>query len=93
MAKHVTSPLWGLNSIWTMNPESPVHGLNERLPGAIGDIAGHVTGLEGEAIVRPLYHGLGGVDLLGEARWRRLHINDDGVFHVDQVIEGTSKNW
>ena len=31
MAKHVTSPLWGLNSIWTMNPESPVHGLNERL--------------------------------------------------------------
>ena len=32
MAKHVTSPLWGLDSIWTMNPESPVHGLNERLP-------------------------------------------------------------
>ena len=31
MAKHVTSPLWGLDSIWTMNPESPVHGLNERL--------------------------------------------------------------
>ena len=25
------APLWGLDSIWTMNPESPVHGLSERL--------------------------------------------------------------
>ena len=58
----------------------------------LDDIAGHVTGLEGEAIVRPLYHGLGGVDLLGEARWRRLHINDDGVFHVDQVIETVAEH-
>ena len=42
MAKHVTSPLWGLNSIWTMNPESPVHGLNERLLSA-GAIIGSGT--------------------------------------------------
>ena len=25
------APLWGLDSIWTMNPESPVHGLSEQL--------------------------------------------------------------
>ena len=28
----LSAPLWGLDSIWTMNPESPVHGLSERLP-------------------------------------------------------------
>ena len=44
------APLWGLDSIWTMNPESPVHGLSERLPAAGVRVEARLDGREEIAI-------------------------------------------
>ncbi len=63
----------------------------EHLARAIGDIASDMLGLEGEALGHPLDHRLGGIHFLGEARRRRLDVEDDGSFHVDQVSASTSK--
>ncbi len=43
---------------------------SEHLAGAIGHIAGQVIGFEGKALFYPFDHGLGRVDLLGDARRR-----------------------
>ena len=45
-----------------------------------------MIGLEGKARFHAFDHGLGGIDFLGDARRCRLDIEDDGVFHIDQII-------
>jgi hypothetical protein len=52
---------------------------------SVGDIAGQAIGLEGKTPPHPFDHGLGGIDLLGNARRRRLDIEDDGVGFVPAV--------
>ena len=52
----------------------------------------HDGGLRAQAVLRPLDHGLGGFDLLGNACRRRLDIDDDGVRHVDQIVEAVAEH-
>jgi hypothetical protein len=53
-------------------PDQPA----EQLAGAVGDIAGHVAGFEIEALGSARDHGLGCLDLLGDPRRRRLHVDN-----------------
>jgi len=51
-----------------------------------------VLGLEAETLLGPFDHGLAGVHLFGDARRRRLDIDDDRLFHVDQIVEAVAEH-
>ena len=68
----------------------------EHLTRAIGDVAGDTIRFKAKSILRPIDHGLGGIDLLGDPCRRRLDIEDDSVLHVDQIVEAIDPppmNW
>ena len=64
----------------------------EHFSGAVGDIAGDMVGRQAKAVLRPRNHRLGHVHLFGDARRRRFDIDDDGVLHVDQIVQAVGKH-
>lgn len=64
----------------------------EHLACAVGDIGRDLVGLETEALLRPPDHGLGGIDFPGDPCRRRLDVDDDCFFGVDQIVEAAANH-
>ena len=75
-----------------MRFDAMVHQPAQHLARAVGDIAGNAIGLQSEALLRPTNHGLGRIDLLGDARRRCLDIEDNGVFNIDEIIDAVAEH-
>lgn len=64
----------------------PVEQPGEERAGAIRLVRRQPLRLQAVLLGRPLDHAAARHDLLREAGGRRLHIDDDGVLGVDQVV-------
>ena len=64
----------------------------KHLAGAVSNVSGDVAGLQIEAFLRSLNHGLGRIHLFRDTCWRCFNIKDDGVFHIDQIVQAIAKH-